>query len=140
MEVAASIVGLLAVGAKVCRTLQQFISSATNAPLLAHTLQDEARDFGFALAKLQPYVDGASSMTLLGASSTDVNQLSLTLAAAVVTISRLEEKMDRVIPHGPMTTVYRLKWIFAESDLNQLVHRLQQHKSTMSLLLTIWIR
>ncbi|KAL0639010.1 hypothetical protein Q9L58_001891 [Maublancomyces gigas] len=149
MEVAASIVGHLAAGVRVCNVLHSAISSTIDAPLLARTLCDEVRDFGYALTKLMPYVDGSSPITLLGASTTHSDHLSLTLAGCVVTFSLLEKKIDRVITQQHSmttmdrlrwTTMDRLRWTFAESDLTQLVNRLQQHKSTMTLLLTIWIR
>lgn len=140
MEAVASVVGLLAAGVKVYGSLHQFISSCIDAPLAAHTLCDEVRDFRYALTKLQPYVDGSLSISLLGASTTDVDHLSLTLAACVVTFSRLEKRMDRIIAHGRMSRMDRLRWSQAEPEITQLVYRLQQHKSTMTLLLTIWIR
>lgn len=60
MEAAASIVGLLAVGAKVYGSLEYFISTAIDAPLSAITLCDEVRDFRFALERLKPYVDSGN--------------------------------------------------------------------------------
>lgn len=141
MEAAASIVGLLAAGVKIYGALHQLISSSVGAPLLARTLCDEVRDFRFALERLQPHVNGSSPITQPGSSRTDVEHLSWTLAGCVVTFSLLEKKLDRVIAqHGRMTTLARLRWVFAESDILQLVNRLQQHKATLTLLLTIFIR
>lgn len=142
MEVAASVVGLLAVVAKVSSVLHQFISGCIDAPLIAQTTCDEVSDFGYALSKLQPYIDGSSPIKLLGASMTDVNQLSVTLAACVVTFSRMEKTMDRLMPPtgGGMDPLSRLRWSWAEKGISQLVQRLQQHKLSLTLLLTIWIR
>lgn len=141
MEAVASVVGLLAAVAQIYSTLNRLVSSAVDAPLLAHTLHDEVRDFKFTLGRLQPYVDGSSSITLLGASPTDLDHLAMTLAACEATFARLEKKMLRLrAQDGRMTAMNRMLWLFAEPDLVLLVGRLQQHKTTMTLLLTIWIR
>lgn len=140
MEAVASVVGLLAAGVRVYSALNRLISSAIDAPLLAHTLHDEVRDFRFMLGKLQPYVDG-SSITLLGISETDVDHLAMTLVACEATFARLEKKMLRLrVNDGRMTAINRMMWSLSEPDLALLVGRLQQHKTTMTLLLTIWIR
>lgn len=141
MEAVASVVGLLAAGIRVYSALNRLISSAIDAPLLAHTLHDEVRDFRFMLGKLQPYVDGSSSITLLGGSETDVDHLAMTLVACETTFARLEKKMLRLrVYDGRMTAMNRMMWSLGEPDLALLVGRLQQHKTTMTLLLTIWIR
>lgn len=140
METAASIVGLLAVGVKIGLALDQFVSSCVDAPVIARTVCDEVRDFRFALSKLQPYVDGTVAINLLGASATDVDHLSLTLASCLATFSRLEKIVDRLKLRERMDAVDRLRWIWSEAAIAQLVQRLQHHKSTLTLLLTIWIR
>lgn len=142
MEALASVVGLIAAGAKVYGALHQLVTSCIDAPVHAHATCNEVRDFGYALTKLQPYVDGSSPIKRLGASATDVHHLSMTLTACVCTFSLLERRVDRLLPvaRSTMTTLDRLKWTLAESDITQLVQRLQQHKSSLTLLLTIWIR
>lgn len=142
MEVAASLVGLLAVGAKIGMTLHEFVSNCADAPTIAQTISDEIRDFRFALSKLQPYVrkNNPSQMTLLGASMTDVNHLSLTISSCIVTFGRLEKIVDKLKPGNQMDTLTRLKWSWSETAISQLVQRLQQHKITLTLLLTIWLR
>lgn len=142
MEAAASMIGLIAVGAKVYSVLHQFISNCADAPLVALSTCDEVRDFGYAISKLQPYVEGKTPIKLLGASMTDVDQLSLTLASCVITFSRLEKVMDRLLPRNQaaFSTFDRLKWSLAEDNVTQLVTRLQQHKASLTLLLTIWLR
>lgn len=142
MEAAAAVVGLIAVAAKVYQTLHCFTCCCIDAPLVARTAHDEVSDVRYALSKLQPYVEGSTPINLLGASATDVDQLSLTLAACIFTFSRLEKAIDGLIPrHGSgFGALDRMRWSLAEANVNQLVQRLQQHKSSLTLLLTIWIR
>lgn len=140
MEAAASIVGLLAVAAQIYTGLHNFTSTCIDAPMVAQVTCDEVNEFRYVLEKLQPYVDGSTAITLLGASMTDVNHLSVALATCVNTFSRLEKMIDKLIPARGMDIWARMKWARAEPEIGQLVQRLQQHKSSLQLLLTIWIR
>ncbi|KAL0633688.1 hypothetical protein Q9L58_007411 [Maublancomyces gigas] len=149
MEAAISVIGLLAAGAQISTTLQGLISTYSDAPLLAHTTCNEVRDFKYALSKLQPYIDGSIPIKLLGASMIDTHHLSLTLAASVFTFSRLEKKLDRLIlrvekPEDRavvrgMDTLSRLRWLRDDADISRLVQNIQQHKSSLNLLLTVLI-
>lgn len=152
MDAAASVVGLLAAGAQLYSTLERLISTFTDAPLLAHTTCNEVRDFRYALSKLKPYVDGSAPVKLLGASMIDVHHLSLTLAASVFTFSRLEKKLERLIIRDllekpderlvtrSMDTLSRLRWLRDGGDISLLVQHIQQHKSSLNLLLTVLMR
>lgn len=147
MEVAASIVGLLTTGADVAMALVNLISRFVDAPFVAHTTCNEVSDFRYALTKLLPYVDCSVPVPLLGASVLDIHHLSLTLAGAVFTFSQLEKKLDRLlgglqdpdVPR-PMDVINRLRWLRDEAGINQLVLLVQQHKSSVNLLLTVLMR
>lgn len=149
MEAAISVIGLLAAGAQISTTLQGFISTYSDASLLAHTTCNEVRDFKYALSKLQPYIDGSITIKLLGASMIDIHHLSLTLAASVFTFSRLEKKLDRLILRAEkpedravvrgMDTLSRLRWLRDDADISRLVQNIQQQKSSLNLLLTVLI-
>lgn len=124
MEVAASVVGLLAVGAKLYGVLDKFISDFTDAPLIAQTTCDEIRDFRLAVSKLESYVHDPEALYPLGASIADRNHLTLTLSACVSTFSRLEKTVDRLLTRGKMDTIDRLRWSLAEATVAQLILRL----------------
>lgn len=152
MEVAVSVVGLITAGSQIYTSLNRLISTFSDAPLLAHTVCNEVRDFRYALSKLQPYVDGSVPIKLLAASMIDVHHLSLTLAAAVFTFSKLEKKLDGLVVRAQvekpedrgvargMDAWSRLKWLRDEGDVSQLVQHIQQHKSSLNILLTVLIR
>lgn len=146
MEVAASIAGLLAAGAQLYSTMEWMISTCIDAPSVAHTTYNEVRDFRYVLVKLKRYVDGSEPITLLGASMIDVDHLSLLLSACVFTFSQLERKLDRLFVRPDdyptprkMDTLTRLKWLMGQGDIVQLVGHLQQHKSSLNILLTMLI-
>lgn len=156
MEVAASVCGLILAASTVCGTIRTFISDCRNAPDIAEEILAEVRDFGYALGELNPRILGRSEISPLGARATDATQLAITLASCTLTFSQLERIIDglttkrvkspaapSLIP-GEMDTemsVYgRLRWSWENSNLTILVRRIQQHKLTLTLLLTIWTR
>lgn len=142
MEAGSAIVGLLVVGAKLGLTLHNFLASCIDAPIIAESVNSELRDVRFALSKLHPYIknDSPTPMTLLGAAMTDVHHLSMTLSSCIITFSQLEKIIDKLKLTGKMDTVTRLRWTSYEGSISQLMQRLQHHKLTLTLLVTIWIR
>lgn len=136
MEVAASVVGLLMASAKVSSVLQQFITGSANAPALALNIAHEINDFRFILSKLQRFILGSVALNPSRASLIHIDHLSLTLAGYTSTLSELEKAVDSLLL-GKMDFVNRMKWSWAERDLTHLVERLQQHKSSLTLVLTI---
>lgn len=137
MEVAASVVGLLAVGTQVAVILQQFISSSVNAPELAQFLKHEIQDFRFVLLKLQPIVLGSVPLNRSRASLIDIDHLSFTLTGCVCTFSILEKEVDRIKSNGKMDFWDRIKWARTEATFAQLLLRLQSHKLSLTLILTV---
>ncbi|KAI5842126.1 hypothetical protein DFP73DRAFT_585977 [Morchella snyderi] len=152
MEAAASIMGLLAIGAKVYTTLETFISACKDAPSLALATHNEVRDFHFSLQRMQGILlkkDGLE-ISQLGKSVTDVSHLTFTLLACMATFSEVERVLDRLLPRQEkilgepppfpqMSYVKRIRWTIAGGTLSQLITRIQRHKLSLTLLLTIWI-
>jgi hypothetical protein len=142
MELASAVVGLLLAGTKVCLTLEAFVSNCKDAPGLAQEMLGEVRDFQYALRRLRKYTERPTQITPLGAVATDVGHLSLTLGSCMATFSQLERTVDRLIPvpSPEMSMFSKLRWARATPKISELVRRLQQHKATITMLLTIWIR
>jgi hypothetical protein len=160
MDVAASVVGLLLAASTVYTTTDNFISACTNAPDIAQEILAEVRDFEYALKRLSTRISKREGMTPLGAMATDATQLAVTLASCTLTFSQLERIIDGLMPkrvkrfpvvvgHGDelpeapvkeMSVYSRLRWTWENSNLTILVRRIQQHKTTLTLLLTIWMR
>ncbi|KAI5842131.1 ankyrin repeat-containing domain protein [Morchella snyderi] len=139
MEVAASVVGLLAAATNVYTTLSAFLTVCHDAPTIAQTTSDEVRDFRYALLKLRDYVWQSKNITPLGRATTDTGQLILTLASAMTTLAQVEKTLDPLLAQPKMDYIRRIRWGFADSDLSKLLTRIQSHKLTLNLLLTIWL-
>lgn len=140
MDVAASVVGLLSAGAQITILLQQLIQGTVNAPGFARTIEYEMHDFSFVLSKLQHIVLGSTPLNRSRASMIDIHHLSLTLAGCVCTFSELEKEVNDLKRAGKMDIVDRVRWGWAESTFAPLIQRLQSHKLSLTLILTILTR
>lgn len=140
METAASVAGLVAVAAKTYSILHQFTSDCIDAPSIATEIRDEVRDFQYTLKKLQPYAQQPPLTKLLDASPGDTSQLSLVLTTCSETPPKLQQQLDLLAPSSRMNTLHRVRWVFAQATMAHLVQLLQSHKTSLTLILTIWQR
>ncbi|KAI5839401.1 hypothetical protein DFP73DRAFT_587552 [Morchella snyderi] len=168
MDVAASVVGLTLAASTVYKALDNLVSACANAPDVAQEILAEIRDFEYALNRLRTRLSNRGEMTPLGAMATDATQLAVTLASCTLTFSQLERIVDGLTSkrvrepivanrsedlfatdiiedlsakrRGKQMSVYsRLRWAWENTNLTILIRRVQQHKTTLTLLLTIWI-
>lgn len=139
MEVAASIVGLLAAGAKLSQFLEQLIQRTVNAPSLAQDINDEIQDFTFVLARLHPLLTAPHNDPNDTTSLADDSQLALVVARSRVTIQELDDEVPRLADGEEMDMRDRLRWVWAEPTLTPILRRLQRHKKSLNLILTTLI-
>lgn len=126
MDASASISGLLAAATKVYCALLPLLSSTA--------ISTAARDFKLALSPLQPFVDGSRPTS----SPVDVAHLVWILGGCVVTFSRLEKRVDRILARE--NTEDELKRVMTDADMLRLVDILRLHTKSLTLLLGVWTR
>lgn len=126
MDASASVTGLLAAATKVYCALLPLLSSAA--------ISAATRDFKQALSPLQPFVDGSRPTS----SPVDVAHLVWILGGCVVTFSRLEKRVDRVLARE--VTEAELKRLMADADMSRLIEILRLHTTSLTLLLGVWTR
>lgn len=136
LSVVASIAGLIMAGIQITTTVGQFISNTTTAPVLARTVSSEVHNFVVVLASLQPIVLGSLN-SVTRASMIDVDELVVTITACIFTLSDLEREVDGLAVTDNMGIRARLKWAWAEPSILGLIDRLQHHKMSLNLMLTI---
>ena len=137
LSVAASVVGLLAAGGKVTSLLFAIITSCKDSPELARSIMWEVADISAALGHLQDFVGGRTAATSERGSLILLDQLLTTLTGCVTTYSDLQSMLVRLNISEDMGTFDRIQWVRQEGKLNSLVQRLQNHKSSLTLMLTI---
>jgi hypothetical protein len=139
LSVTTSIVGLLAAAVNVSRVLTSITSSLKETPRLAHSALSEVNEFRRALESLQTFFLRVSTAPRHRTSLIQLDQLIATLTDAVVTFSDLEALIRPLTasPDSEPALRTRVKLTWEEDRISCLVQRLQQHKSSLSLMLNI---
>ncbi|EXL45948.1 hypothetical protein FOCG_11942 [Fusarium oxysporum f. sp. radicis-lycopersici 26381] len=137
LSVSASVVGLLGAGAKITSCLWTFATNARDAPQLARHLVFEVADITAALGSLQAYVRGQAQAPGERGALILLEHVLTTLTGCVTTFSDLQRLMDQLNLSPGMGTIDKMKWARQESYICAIVQRLQNHKSSLTLMLTV---
>jgi hypothetical protein len=137
LSVSASVAGLLGAGAKITSILSTVVSNARDAPKLAQNLLLEMAGITAALGSLQSYVCGRSQASAERGALILLEHVLTTLTGCVTTYSDLQPIIDDLNTSPDMGTFDKLKWARQESSIAVIVQRLQNHKSSLTLMLTV---
>ncbi|KAI1366498.1 hypothetical protein F5Y08DRAFT_133729 [Xylaria arbuscula] len=137
LSVAASVVGLLAAGGKMTSLLFTVITKWRDSPALARSILFEVADISAALGQLQEYLSNRLQASAERGSLIMFDQLLTTLTGCVTTYSDIQFILTALNISEDMTSFDRIRWMRQEDQLNTLVQRLQSHKSSLTLMLTI---
>ncbi|KAE8450808.1 hypothetical protein EG329_005721 [Mollisiaceae sp. DMI_Dod_QoI] len=137
LSVAASVVGLLAAGAKLASLLSKTASLA-DAPSSVQAVLTEMQEIFAALQYLQQFLNGLMNVPAGRQQYILVEHLEGTLTGCVKTYDKLEVFIDelKIVP-SDMGVLDRFKWIRKEKDVGNIVQRLQNYKSSLNLMITI---
>lgn len=137
LSVAASVVGLLSAAAKISSALVTFTKNAKAAPKQAQSVLIEVNDISGILHYVQSFLIGQVAASKSRASMLLVEQVLVTLTGCVITFSELEEILTDLKTDGSMYTLDRIKWARKESKIAGIISRLQNHKTSLNLMLSI---
>nr|RBQ97623.1 hypothetical protein FVER53263_00125 [Fusarium verticillioides] len=137
LSVSASVVGLLGAGAKITSCLWTFATNARDALQLARHLVFEVADITAALGSLQAYVCGQAQAPGERGALILLEHVLTTLTGCVTTFSDFQSLMDQLNLSPDMGTIDKMKWARQESNIATIVQRLQNHKSSLTLMLTV---
>ncbi|KAI3325590.1 Rho GTPase activation protein [Xylariaceae sp. AK1471] len=137
LSVAASIVGLIATGAKISQVLASIVSRARHASRDCQNLQFEVESIQAILSQLQLFLLGTRRAPRSRTSLILVNQVITTLATCVTTFSELDTFTEALKSESDLNILDRLRWVAKESEIKGILARLESHKSSLNLMLTI---
>ncbi|KAJ0107714.1 hypothetical protein J7T55_010321 [Diaporthe amygdali] len=137
LSVSASIVGLLAAGAKITNAVTKAVMGVSNAPGLAKQILQEIDDITAALGFIQNYLHRRADASTERENLILLEHILITLTGCVTTYSDLQIKVDDLETSPNMGLLQKVQWWREESDIGALVGRLQNHKSSLTLMLTI---
>lgn len=137
LSVAASVVGLLAAGGKVSSLLVTVVTKGRDAANLAQSLLREVSDISAALGHLQSYILQRISVPPARGSLILLEHILTSLTGCVTTYSDLQATLDTLSIEPNMGVFDGFKWVRKESSLKEICQRLQNHKMSLTLMLTI---
>ncbi|KAH6874727.1 hypothetical protein B0T10DRAFT_585904 [Thelonectria olida] len=137
LSTAASVIGLLTAAAQISKILASVIDKARHAPQECSKIKTEVDDITNVLGSLQLFIMGTHRASRSRTSLIMVDQVVATLAATVSTFSELDTLATALQVESEMNLLDRLRWASKEKDIKGVLVRLESHKSSLTLMLTI---
>jgi hypothetical protein len=134
LTIGAAVLGLIASASRIGPLLYHFVEHTKDAPKTSSQIMDEINSVTAALEQLQVYLLDASTSSIARREMVTMRNLQFALAGCVTTYSDLELVVGKCIKQGK---VKRIKWLINEGEIEQILQRLQGHKSSLTLMLTI---
>lgn len=136
LSVAASVTGLIIAGGQIASLIQRLY----DAPSIALAVETETSHFVVVLSQLQPFLTGQRNTIAhpSRASLVEVQQIQIILSGSVLTLSELQAAVGAICHGSTIISLRdRMKWMMAESNIAALIQRVRDHKSSLTLLLTL---
>jgi len=135
LSIGSAVVGLIAGASRIAPMLYDFITHTLDAPKTASQILDEMNSITAALGHLQTYLTGALSSNVARRSMLSLRNIVATLTACVTTYSELEMVVMNCFREDGQAR--QVKWAINEGHIVELVQRVQAHKLSLTLMLTI---
>ena len=136
LSVAAGVIGVVTAAVQVSKLLFDFTRRTKDAPKQATMVLAEVGDIHTIMAQLHPFVLGLEVPDQSRTCLIQVDSVIAILTGCVATFSELEELIDQ-LKAKDLGFLDRTKWAAKESVIAALITRLQTHKLSLSLMLTI---
>ncbi|RSM09379.1 hypothetical protein CEP52_004222 [Fusarium oligoseptatum] len=137
LSTAASVVGLITAAAQISKILAHVIDKARHAPQECSRIKAEVDDIRNVLMTLQLYIVGTRCAARSRTSLIMVEQVVATLAVCVKTFSELDTFAMALQNDSNMEILDRLRWASKDKEIKAVLVRLEAHKSSLTLMLTI---
>jgi hypothetical protein len=136
LEIAASIIGILAAAGKVAETLGPVVSAFQDVTKHVACVLSEVNNLRIILSALQTYLSDLIMSSRLCKELIQVDQLVAALTDGVLRFSELEALVLRQIGTARREP-NRMRWAMNDKKFSSLVSRMQHFKSSISVMLTI---
>ncbi|KAH6682774.1 hypothetical protein B0J14DRAFT_574349 [Halenospora varia] len=137
LSVTASVIGLLAATGKVVSVLNKVKSSLGSASQLVDQLLSQIKEVEISLFAVDNLLVGIQSAPRRRIAMIQVDQLVATLTETVLTFSELEAMVTPLERRSDIPLLERWKWVWKEEVVTSVMLRLDRHKASLSLMLTI---
>ena len=136
LSITAGVVAILSAAAQISSLVIDFSRTVESAPSQAQVVITEVNDISGILPQLRSFLTGNVSIERSRAAILQVDQVVSIVSSCLLTFSELERLIDG-FRGGRVGAINRLHWARNESKIQDLVQRMQTHKASLSLILTI---
>jgi hypothetical protein len=139
LSISASVAGLLALSGSIYSILARFTSSVNDAPRSAHLVMVAVEGMRMALSSVEQLIRTISAVPQRRKALIQLDHLIITLTHSMITFSDLESLVSPFVVDsaaGP-STWDRLKFAWQEDRISNSIQRLESHKSSITLMLSI---
>ena len=136
LSIAAGVVGLTQPTLQIVKILTRITKSAKNAPQQIAIALTEVTETSTILCRLQEYLFNLDRANGVGVTQIEIDHVVVILSGCVATYSEFEALLDKIELEN-LTVLYRVIWAIDAEKIADIVKRLQTHKASLSLLLTI---
>lgn len=137
LSVTASVCGILAMAAKITRSLIEFVRKEKAAPASAHRILNEVSNLSLCLKRLQPFIQGIKKSSQSRTAMISGEDVVVITASCVTVLDDLDKTLDPFRLSLPLSTMRRIRWVQEEAKIDDLIARVQVSKTSLNLVLTI---
>ncbi|KAL2072073.1 hypothetical protein VTL71DRAFT_11416 [Oculimacula yallundae] len=137
LSVSMAIVGLLSASWKISEVLSPLISKGKHAPKELLEMKSTIDTIRSVLSQLQLMLLGRVNVTRERTSLILVDQIVITLSACVRTFSDIDVFVETLGSDESLGLMNRVRWATKAPTIQEYMKKLQEHKSSMTLMVTI---
>jgi len=137
LSVTMAIIGLLTAADQISSTLQSLTKKAANAPKEMSEMKSSVDGIRTVLSQLQLMLMGKSQVERNRTALILVEQIVIALSACVATFSDLDVFVESLGTDSKMGLLDRIRWASKTPTIQEHMQKLEMHKSTLTLMMTI---
>jgi len=137
LSVSMAIVGLLKVAIDISTTITNLVAKSKAAPKEIHNVRSTVDTIKSVLQQLQLLLLGRVKVNQQRTSLILVDQVVITLSACVATFSELDVFIGTLDSDNNLGILDRIRWASKTSTIKEFFEKLEMHKSSLTLMMTI---
>ena len=137
LSVSMAIVGLLTAAQQISSAIGTLVSKSKSAPKEIQSVRSTVDTIRTVLLQLQMLLLGRAKINRQRTSLILVEQVVITLSACVATFSELDVFIGTLDNDNQMGLMDRIRWATKTSTIQEHMQKLEMHKSSLILMMTI---
>ena len=137
LSVTMAIVGLLTASHQISSAIGNLVSKSKSAPKEIQDVKSTVDTIRSVLIQLQMLLLGRAQVDRQRTSLILVEQIVITLSACVATFSELDVFVGTLDSDATLGLMDRIRWATKTSTIKEHLQKLEMHKSSLTLMLTI---